>query len=299
MSIAHLPYLPVSMGVLQESDFFLSQDPALVRAGFYMLDAAWRSGVPGSIPADFTSLVRVTRLDESKVQANYEALTQGWELREDGRIHHLKLSELIAGVCEQFGDQLHVMAQSAAVAMQGVSEFDLMPSDAVNRVAKKRQVVKSKIGDFCPDGASLASIVAGGYRSQEHQDWLVQSFKDYVASKSPKYRDVQATFRSYASSSITHNSFRSRFGAMPSMFLRTDLTSAPGVPSAQAVPTTRSFAARTLDENRAVLDQVKSARSAPCAAPAGPLRGFGRSARPVGAQPVRPGPDGVFDFERQ
>lgn len=289
MSTAHLPYLPLNVVSVQESKWFLSAEPDVVRAGIYLLDAAWRSSVPGSVPSSFTALRQITRLSESQLRDGYELLTQGWELREDGRLYHPALFDLATSVTERFGDQIEVLAQSAVVAMQSVDTFDLVPTDAVHKVARKRQAAKGRIEDFMPDATSLASIVSGGYRSDEHQQWLVCAFRDYVSSKNPKYRDVQATFRTFASSSYTHQTFRSRFGALPSDYLRT----AVAVGQSRAVGgAVRSFQERTLDANREVLSQVRAgvsqagvARSSPGQAP---MRAPGASPMGAGGTAFRP-----------
>ena len=260
MSTSRLPYLPVNIASLLEMQWYLHSDAEIVRAGMYLLDAAWRSSVPGSVPSSFTVLCQITRLSDDKIQSNYDLLMCGWELREDARLYLPALHDLAVNVTERFGDQLEVLAQSAVVSMQSVESFDLVPTDAVKKVAKKRQTAKARIDDFVPDGTSLASIVGGGYRTPEHQDWLIGSFKDYIASKQPKYKDIQATFRTFAASSYTHNTFKSRFGVVPATYLKPAAIAslAPGHASpAPGAVGAKSFAARQLDENRAILERMR------------------------------------------
>lgn len=299
MSTAQLPFMPVNLASLMDTQWFMSGDAELLRAGWYLLDAAWRSSVPGSVPSSFSALTQITRLSEDKLQSHYDLLLQGWDLREDGRLHHVVLSDLASGVIERFGTQLEVLAQSAAVCMQSVEEFDLVPTDAVKKVAKKRQSVKGRIEDFQPDSTSLASVVAGGYRTAEHQEWLVLSFKDYIASKNPKYKDIQATFRTFAASSFTHNSFRSRFGVVPSAFLKTDLSVAAAAAVPASAAASRSFAARSLDENRAVLQQQARSLHLRPTKPVSPPSSVKPVVSPRPVRMVSQGFDGIFDFSGQ
>ena len=116
----------------------MSADPRLVRAGIWMQDAAFKSAIPGSIQSSFSALSAITRLSEADVEKNYDLLTAGWDLREDGRLHHEVMSVLVARIDEQFGAQMDVMSASVAVAVQGVDAFDLLPPAQVKKAAKKR-----------------------------------------------------------------------------------------------------------------------------------------------------------------
>lgn len=214
-SISKLPYLPISLSSMQDGPLFSSNDARLVRAAFWMLDAAWKSDVPGSISSSFSSLSMVTRLTESQVQQHYAELTEGWELRDDGRLHHVDLSRLAESIDEQFGAQLDVISSGLVIAMQGVDAFELTPPEAVKKVAKKRG--KAQIpGVFQPDVVSVASLIKAGYVTEEYREWVLEQFRDYAQSKALKQANWQATLRTYASSSITASAFRARFGMFPS-----------------------------------------------------------------------------------
>lgn len=285
-SLAGLPYLPVSMGDLQESPLFLSADARLVRAGLYMLDAAWRSAVPGSIPSAFNALAQHTRLSEAEVQAHYDLLTVGWELRQDGRLYHAKMAALCDGLDDRFGPQIDALSQGSVIAAQGADTFELVAPEAVAKAKKKRVAAVRGIDEgFLPDAASVANIERAGYVSQEHKEWLLQLFIDYALSKGVKQKGWQATFRNFASSSITIKNFSARFGAPPSAFIvsesRAVAQSAPSFGHQAAAFKNPAFAAaadrirqqqgaggfaprptfarQTLDENRAVIRQAMQA----------------------------------------
>lgn len=182
----------------------------IVRAGFWMMDAAWRSEKPGSIPSGFEALSYITRLSVSDLEDYFEVLTDGWVLEHDGRFHHAQLESLALSIKARFSSDLDVIAESAAVACQGGSAlFELVPS---------AEVAKKKVGrgmlpkDFAFDKATLGFAIAEGYTSTETQDWLLQKFKDFAASDSRRYTDWQATARNYLGNAYTRKDFQAKFG---------------------------------------------------------------------------------------
>lgn len=289
-----LPFLPVSIPSLQEDDLFMGSDARLIRAVMWMQDAAWRSDVPGSISSSYAAIAHITRLSQEEVGAHYEALTAGWELREDGRLHHLRLSALAAAIDERFGDQLDTLKEGIAVAVQGADVFELVPSERVKKVAKKR--VSRRLPDgFSPDADSLAKLISMGYVTQEQRDWLLDSFKDYIRSKSVSSPNWQASLRTYAGSSFTAKSFLVRFGMYPGAQLSSSpcLSSSSGLSIAPVAgapltprqqmerlqgwssrPPARTFAQITGDNNRAVM--------------------FGGASAPVDSQTLHRCADGTY-----
>lgn len=236
-----LPFLPVSISSLQEDDLFMGSDARLVRAVMWMQDAAWRSEVPGSISSTYAAIAHITRLTEDEVGKHYEALTAGWELREDGRLHHLRLAALAETIDDRFGDQLDTLTEGIAVAIQGADVFELMPPERVKKVGKKRASRRWPPG-FSPDGESLAKLISLGYVTQDQRDWLLGSFKDYAHSKALTSPNWQASLRTYAGSSITARSFQAHYGfypgaqAAPSPGVVSSIVSAPSAPGAPETP---------------------------------------------------------------
>jgi hypothetical protein len=208
-NIHSLPFLPVSMPALMDAAFFQSNDARLVRAGLWMLEAAWRSTKPGTIPAGFDALASITRLTTAEVEKHFDLLTEGWAL-EDGRFHHEQLEAIALSAQERFGDELEVIAESALMACQGGEiEFELAPASAVK---KKKRGKHALPADFAMDKTSSDRAFAEGYTSPELQNWLLCSFKDFAESSDRRYANWQATLRNYLGSSITRKEFREKFG---------------------------------------------------------------------------------------
>jgi hypothetical protein len=210
MSNIHtLPFLPVSMPALMEAAFFQSNDARLVRAGLWMMEAAWRSTKPGTIPAGFDTLATITRLSVSEVEKNFDLLTQGWTLQ-DGRFHHEQLEAVVLSVQERFGDELEVIAESALVACQGGDiDFELAPASVVKKKKRGKHAFPST---FVMDKTTSDRAFAEGYTSPELEKWLLSDFSDFAKSGDRRYADWQATLRNYLGSSITRSKFREKFG---------------------------------------------------------------------------------------
>lgn len=216
-----LPFLPIYMPELLESDCFLHGDPRLVRAALHMQQAAWAATPPGSVPSSFEKLAEAARLTPAEVELHYSVLTQGWSLEDDGRLHHPRLGSLAAGLEDRFGAQLDVFAESAALACQGGDGvFELVsPEAAAKKAPKKGKRECPK--DFSPDKASLASIIDAGFKTVEQREWLLTRFMDYVRSNATRQADWQATFRNFAGSRYTAQDFSVRFGHLPGDVTRT------------------------------------------------------------------------------
>lgn len=206
----HLPFLPVSLAALSECPSFTSKDPRVVRAGLWMMDAAWRSVFPGSIPSAFEPLSQITRLTESEVATNFEVLTAGWVLQEDGRLHHLQLEELVESLHERFGTELAVFGESAVIACQGgTAQFELLPSDEIK---KKKRGKTAFPKDFVFDTTTLAAVIEEGYKTSEQQNWLVAEVRNYALAEDKRQSNWQATIRKFMGSGITRDKFRGKFG---------------------------------------------------------------------------------------
>lgn len=240
---------PMYLPILSERAWFMSADPVIVRAGLYMYDEAWRSRVPGSLPASMASLASVCRISEALLLAHYEALTDGWELREDGRLYEPLLHKIAVGVEENFGAQIAVVAQGSILAIQGSAEvFDLVPSDPVK--SRRRNTAKVPVEQFAPDATSVAALLKAGYKTADQQSWVIGHFCDYLRAKAPKYRDIQALFRNSLCNPYTVRQFQTVFGHA----LGAEAPSAPALlPGGRSVGMGDTFAAKTLATNRAVL----------------------------------------------
>lgn len=209
MTRINLPFLPISLASLSEARWFVSDEPRVVRAGFWMLDAAWRSVFPGSIQASFDQLAQVTRLPIADVEKYYEVITSGWVLREDGRLHHPQLEDLAESLQDRFESELAVFAESAALACQGgTAVFELMPGEDVK---KKKRGKTAFPRDFSLDQSTLTSLVGEGYKTKEHQDWLVAEVRNYALADDKRQSSWQAVVRKFAGSKITRDNFKAKF----------------------------------------------------------------------------------------
>lgn len=275
--VAQLPFLPISMPALAETAFFVSLNATVVRAGFYMLEAAWRSTTPGSIPSSFSALASITRIPEAELDAHYDVLVSGWELQGDGRLHHLQMEEIVQSVQERFGAQIGTIADAAVLACQGGDVlFELAP---VNEVAKKDKQIRGKRAlpkDFAMDKATFERAVAEGYGKKEHMEWLLQSFQDFALSGDRRYVNWQATCRNFMSGVITRNSFRSKFhffpGEAPSSSMGAFIDNATGhltpaqrlrAASRPSMPGPSSFQERTANRNSDMMAEAIGRQFAP------------------------------------
>lgn len=209
-----LPFLPISLPNLLETRFFQSDDSKIVRAGLWMMEAAWNSPTPGSIASDASVLMQVTRLTHAEWVAGHEVLLHGWCLEADDRLHHPLLERLASSVAERFDAQLAVIADSAVLACQGGEvEFELLPAV---EVAKKRQTGKTAFPkNFTLDKATLVAVIADGYTLPEHRDWLVEELRSYALSEDRRQKDWQATLRNTMGMTFVRSKFAAKFGHQP------------------------------------------------------------------------------------
>lgn len=207
--------LPLLVTEMEEMPAFQAGDAALVRASVRLLDAAWRSPVPGSLPCGVDAVARAAGLSPEQAERHWEALIHGWELRDDGRIHHPRLSRLAAQMRQRYGEEMEVIEAAEAVmarSLEGEEVFELIAPARKSGPNKGKRLYPA---DFTPNEASLAAIERLGYGGQEEQRWLLERFADYSRSSRRMYVDWQAAFRNYAASHITARDFRETFGYRP------------------------------------------------------------------------------------
>lgn len=264
-----LPYLPISLSVLAESRFFVNSDARIVRAGFWLLEAAWRSSQPGSIASSFEVLAGITRLSAEVLHDNFELLLDGWELQDDGRYHYPALEAIVRSVQERFGPQLEVIADAAVVACQGSGvQFELLPPTEV----KKKQLGKQRLPkDFSPDRVSTERAIAEGYDTPDLRQWLQEQFFDYAEAQGIRALNWQATFRNYMGSDITRKKFCAKFGYPLGQRPAPMLAAVPGarLPLAQRLHNASvmrsqpsSFSQQSLNHNRAVMASAAASAQA-------------------------------------
>lgn len=190
-----LPYLSLNPLWMQEAGFFASENPAVVRAGFQMLVAAWRNAPCASVLPDHKSIARITGLAESEVIENMDVLSDGWDLV-DGRLVHLGMQELFDSMFAKNGEALAEIGSRAASIAQSPDDFDLIAQvDAPTHGNKgKRALPKG----WQPDETTRKHLAAKGYVSEEDIQDLVQVMSDWAASKGERRTDWNATLRGFA-----------------------------------------------------------------------------------------------------
>lgn len=214
---------------------FASTDARLVRACIFLLDAAWRSPQPGSLPSDVALIAGLARLPACDVERYWEQLFQGWELREDGRLWHPRLSKLATDMAERYSDELGLIESSLVLMQQPVADlFDtVVPAKAASGAKGKRALPKA----FEPDRVSSEAMRRAGFLHQPEREWLLAKFVDFAEGR--RYVNWQAAFRNYLSNSITAKDFQEHFGYR----LRDNLAPSRGViqPPMSSTDRLRSF----------------------------------------------------------
>lgn len=196
-----------------------------------ILMAAWRGDPSGSIPSSFSYLCEVTGLPMDVVEDAHSVLTHGFELRDDGRLHHVRMSAQASILNERYGKQLNEFAISAAMAAQEPDLFALVCPEGASSKAKGRHMLPQNFGyKLHPDLRRW--VEENGYPTEEDQDFILRGFFLYVESKGVTAKDWKATFKRYALTEL-------QWGRMPPS--RQNRSS---VRSAGARPTFASLAQR-------------------------------------------------------
>lgn len=206
-----LMHLPINPRWISEHPCFLSNEPALVRACFSMIAAAWRNFPDVSIPASYPALGHITGLSEVQIGSAFRDLAHGWELR-DGRLVHVELQVLGDRMWERHAETFEQITVDAAAIMQAPEDFDLTMPEAVSSRTKGRKLLPPA---WSPSTASIARLIGMGYSEQSHRDALVSKMRDWANSTDQKKTNWDATLMVFASREP-----RPSFG----------LSSLPGVP---------------------------------------------------------------------
>ena len=216
-----LAAIPLSVTEIERSPAFCSGDADLVRACLHLLEAAWRSDSPGSLHSDIERLSQVLGLTVEKLQAHWDVLFEGWELREDGRLYHPRLSEIWRQMSETYGDALRRLELAALVMQADASRADPDGFELVSPAATAAPARATNKGkkifpsDFEPNEASVVAMGKSGYDTMEERQWLMQRFGDFGRAQRRMYADWQAAFRNFLGSYMTKRDFRDHFGYAP------------------------------------------------------------------------------------
>jgi len=201
-----LPAIPLFLPEVSSLPAFRSENPGVVRALFLLMDAAWRGPVPCSVDSDVDSVASICGLPPDVVTQNWSDLFFGWELRDDGRLWHVRLSTVAAKIRERYAAQIAeieaaqvLMSQSVhldcgADVLQpelfGVAPDQVSSSTGGNGllgagVQGARKSAKGSSGKisypefFRPDEASKNAMLRAGFVSEEEQSWLLEKFDNF------------------------------------------------------------------------------------------------------------------------
>jgi hypothetical protein len=193
ISMKGLSYVPIDPAWLAESRAFHSSNPKLVRAPLLMLMHAWQAEPAGSIPADMQRMGAICGLTDIEVGEHYDALTDGWVLRE-GRFHHEKLADLCARMHEKFADALGRLADQAAAVVQSPEEFELTAPEMESRT-KGRRLIPSNFG-ITPKRE--AWLISKGFRTVEDREFILEKFVTNAKRSNAMWNNWDAAFENFA-----------------------------------------------------------------------------------------------------
>jgi hypothetical protein len=192
--IAGLPYMPLKEQWLTESPCFLSGDARLVRACVAMLIKAWRNEPAASLAPNLASLAAVTGLTEKEVADNFEALTTGWELREE-RLFHIEMEVLVERLLAKHGETLIDIAERTIVATQNPDDFQLLPSSDAESKAKGKRALRP---EWRPSRDTVKTLAAMGISEQCDVDYIVAVMRDWHQSTGEKRVNWDSTLLNFA-----------------------------------------------------------------------------------------------------
>jgi hypothetical protein len=277
---------------MTEAAWFHSNDASVVRAGVLLLEAAFRSTQPATLPADPVILARLSGLSANVWGEQAGLLLQGFDQVEGGAWRHRAMAELFDAVNERFAGQIKELVASSALASLAVEEFPLVGEvKPAGRSRGKRALPK----DYQFSEEMLAKAEAAGYITDEHKAWLLQKFKDFATASTRLYSNWDATARNFFTSSITQRDFLSGFGYWPrdsktrlvlalGSSTQTPVRSGPQSFESAALNGSKSSVDRVLAKRFGAQDEVQDAAVKPAARPSTGAFGFG-FARPSGSAP--------------
>ncbi|CAN7784683.1 YdaU family protein [Variovorax sp. LjRoot175] len=271
---------------MTEATWFHSDDASVVRAGVLLLEAAFRSTQPATLPGDPLILSRLSGLSANVWTEKGRSVLQGFDEVEGGAWRHRAMAELFDAVNDRFGGQIQELVGSSVLASLAVEEFPLVGEiKPAGRSKGKRALAK----DFQFNDALLKKAEAAGYITDEHKAWLLEKFKDFATSSTRLYSNWDATARNFFSSSITQRDFLTCFGywprdsrarLTPAQGERAPVRSGPQSFESAALNGSKSSVDRVLAKRFGTQNEVQDAEAKPVTRPAPggfPPRGFGFS----------------------
>lgn len=271
-ALSFLPYMPFDPAWIEQASAFTHSDARMGNAALRLLFAAWRGAPAGTIPSSHSFISSATGLSQEQVGEHYVLLTEGFELREDCRLHHIALTKLCDKLTEQYGREIEAFALSTAMAAQDPDSFGITNMEASSKRGPRGKTMLTRgFGfDVYPDLRPWCEV--NGYVGEENQDWIMARFIDFATGRGDKQKDWPATFRTYATNEIIrfHRYPPSAAAVAPGtpgeLFAKTAKSSGASFASLQRHPAVLSKGDRATAHNLALLNQVDTrpgARGAP------------------------------------
>lgn len=198
--LGFLPCIPLQPSWVEEHPAFLrpaALEGRLLAGVWRLLFASWRGIPAASIPSSQSFLSACAGLSPDEVAEHYRDLTYGYELRADGRLHHVGLSALTLSMLDLHGKEISAIQMSMAMVAQDPEQFSLVaPEAAAGRKPRGKHGLPKVFGfEQHPDLRDW--LTAEGWPDRGHQDWFMQSFKDFATSRDERAKDWPATFRNW------------------------------------------------------------------------------------------------------
>lgn len=194
-----LPTMPLDPAWLEQSAAFMHPDPRMARGAMKLLFAAWRGSPAASVPNSQAYLAEVTGLPVELVAERLESLTDGYELRGDGRLHHVGMARICEQMVESYGPQIEAFSVALAMTAQDPEQFSLVSVEASRKASKVKGKTRiPKDFGFEQNPELRVWCAANGLAAPNQQRYIMEKFCDDAASKAFMYKDWSGAFRNYA-----------------------------------------------------------------------------------------------------
>lgn len=192
-----IPYTPLDMSGLEHNPAFLSDDAELVRASLKLQILGFRRG--GAMPSRFDMLAVLLGLSQEKLTLHFADLAQGWELGDDGQLHHAGLAAASDDMFAKYEPQMkewHVAAIAYAATV-GIEFEALKPTAKKGNVSASMKKAMT-FEDFSNLDVIHKNFEQAGIIDDRDREWVLEQFNNYhLSDKSIKRSDWDATFRTW------------------------------------------------------------------------------------------------------
>lgn len=250
LPLSALPYFPLDPSWIEQSEAFRHPEPRMAAAFIRVMLAAWRGMPAASIPASHAYLAQVTNLPLEVVGRHFAVLTEGFELLEDGRLHHVQLAKLTGQISSRYGREVEEFALAAAMSLQAPEQFALVAVEPAKAATKGKRTLPKGFGyAMYPELEQWHA--ANGFPTPEDRAWIMSRFVDYCAAKNPAYKDWIAACRTWSSNELSYHPH-----LLPSARGRSLAVAGKANPFVERAARGRGDIAR--DHNTSVFDRVSN-----------------------------------------